>query len=85
MDPNKPFSGKKLRTIRLKAGLTQRELAQRIHISRETVIAIENEHPGTINTIELDIVRQWWRICKVSLPKQTQQCFVDYIKQFLKL
>ena len=85
MDPNQPFSGKFLRDIRKEAKFTQRELAKRIHISRETIIAIENERPGTIQTIQLETLKRWWRVCDTRISSQTRLRFTNYVKKFLKL
>ena len=85
MDPTQPFSGKFLRDIRKEAQLTQRELAQRINISRETIIAIEKEHPGTIHTIQLETLKRWWRVCDTRISSQTRLRFTTYVKKFLKL
>lgn len=85
MDTVNTFSGKLLRGIRKEAGFTQAELARRVNISRETIIAIEKEHPRTIQSLELDIVRRWWKACHIKVSSQTKHTFVDYIMQFLKL
>lgn len=82
---NKPFSGQWLRRLRLEADYTQKELATRLGIARETVIAIENEHPGTISTLEIDIIGRWWRACCGRLPETTRNDFNGYLKRFLRL
>ena len=47
------FSGKELKKLRKEAGFTQKLLAGKIGISRETVVAIENEHPKTIGSLNI--------------------------------
>lgn len=79
------FSGQKLREMRKEAGYTQIDLAKRLGISRETVIAIEREHPGTINSIELQVINKWWKVCSQSISQSTKQDFIDYVKGFLSL
>lgn len=53
-----------LKQMRIEAGLTQKELADRIGLSRETVVAIENKHQGTIATLKMETVKRWFRACK---------------------
>ncbi|TDF38552.1 helix-turn-helix domain-containing protein [Alteromonadaceae bacterium M269] len=76
------FSGQELRRIRKEAGYTQAEMAVRVGISRETVIAIENEHPGAINSLELGVLKLWWKACHQRVTQETKTGFVTYIQSF---
>lgn len=59
----KTFNGEALRALRKDAGLTQEDLAFKVGLSRETVSAIENNKPGTIDSIGLEVLDKWHRIC----------------------
>lgn len=76
------FSGKELKRIRKEAGYTQAEIAVRVGISRETVSAIENEQPGAINSIELGVIKKWWKACHQRVTRETKNGFVAYINSF---
>ena len=80
----KTIDGKYLKKLRTEAGLTQVELARRLKISRETVLAIENNHPGSIDTIELPLIRDWKDACKHA-PYVVIDEFVEHLKKFLKI
>lgn len=82
---SRKFSGKWLRKIRLEADYTQKELAARIGVSRETIVAIENEYPATINTISIYVIDRWWQVCHPGLSGDTRNDFVTYIKRFLRI
>eukprot|EP01025_Chloroclados_australasicus_P025887 TRINITY_DN25759_c1_g1_i1.p2 TRINITY_DN25759_c1_g1~~TRINITY_DN25759_c1_g1_i1.p2 ORF type:complete len:117 (+),score=3.32 TRINITY_DN25759_c1_g1_i1:73-423(+) len=56
MSRRKKFSGAQLRALRKEAGYTQEEIGIRVGISRETVSAIENERPETINSIGVEVI-----------------------------
>lgn len=79
------FSGKKLKEMRKESGFTQAELAIRLGISRETVIAIENEHPGTIDSLALGTLKKWWKVCNQRISQQSRNDFVEYVKNFLNI
>ena len=80
----KSIDGKYLKKLRTEAGITQAKLANRIKISRETVINIENNHPGSIESIELPLIRDWKDACKHA-PSSVVEEFVDHLKKFLKI
>lgn len=80
-----PFSGKKLKEMRKESGYTQVELAVRLGISRETVIAIENEHPGTIDSLGVGTLKLWWKVCNQRISQQSRNDFVEYVKNFLNI
>jgi DNA-binding XRE family transcriptional regulator len=71
-----------LKNMRLEAELTQKELAERIGISRETVSAIENEKPETINTLEAEVVAAWHVTCKQGAKSDTRMEFLGHIVKY---
>lgn len=71
-----------LKAMRKEANLTQRELATRIGISRETVSAIENEKPETINSIEAEVVSAWHIACQQSVSSDTGAEFLGHIMKY---
>lgn len=76
------FSGKELRGLRKEAGFTQAEIAKKIGISRETIVAIENEHPKTIDALSLEVVNAWWLICRKSVSESSQLSFKAQVLKF---
>ena len=68
--------GKELKELRVEAKFTQLQLANKLGISRETISAIENEHVGTIESLSLEIIKNWWAICRKEIPQATQQSFI---------
>lgn len=76
------FSGKELKSLRKEAGFTQKALASEIGISRETVVAIENEHPKTIDSLSLEVVNSWWLTCRQSVSESSQLSFKVQIMKF---
>src|SRR6516225_3321019 len=58
-----PFSGKKLKALRLAAGLTQAELAHRAHVRERQVIRWENEQ----HVPRLGSVKALARVLKTSV------------------
>ncbi len=76
------FSGKELRGLRKEAGFTQAEIAKKIGISRETVVAIENEHPKTIDALSLEVVNAWWLTCRKSVSESSQLSFKAQVLKF---
>lgn len=77
------FSGIALKDLRKEAGFTQKLLASKIGISRETVVAIENEHPKTLNSLSLEVVNAWWKNCRTLVSEASQISFkLQVIKYF---
>lgn len=76
------FSGVELKNLRKEAGFTQKEIAAKIGISRETVVAIENEHPKTIASLSLDVVNLWWLTCRKSVSESSQLSFKVQVMKF---
>jgi DNA-binding XRE family transcriptional regulator len=76
-------NGEELRRHRKFAGLTQAQLAPIIGISRETVSAVENEKPETIDNISWVTVMRWKNECKKRALKKDRQTITEYFKSFL--
>ena len=77
MSRRKKFSGVQLKSLRKEAGYTQGELALRVGISRETVSAIENEKPETMNSIG-----EWWAVCRQKASEQTRESFFSTVMDY---
>ena len=82
MSRKKKFSGAQLKALRKEAGYTQGELALRIGISRETVSAIENEKPETMNNIGVEVISKWWSICRQKASQQTRESFFSTVMDY---
>ena len=79
---NKKINITLLKMMRKEAGLTQAELAERLRVSRETVSAIENEKLETINSLSIDLIEKWWRVCGQSSSIKIKNEFMQNIIQF---
>ncbi len=62
-----------LKQMRKEAGLTQAEIAKSIGISRETVVAIENAHPNTLEALSANTLGYWLNICRTGEKEPTQK------------
>lgn len=82
MSRRKKFSGIQLRALRKEAGYTQGDLAIRIGISRETVSAIENEKPETMNSIGVEVISKWWSVCRQKASEQTRESFFSTVMDY---
>lgn len=80
----KKIDGKYLKKLRVEAGLTQAELAGRLKVSRETVIAHENNRIGTIDTIKMSIVKDWPFACRHA-PQSVLDEFAAHVKSYLNI
>lgn len=74
-----------LKQVRLDAEFTQKELGERIGVSRETVIAIENLHPGTVDALKMNVITKWWVSCKFAAPLETKNLFSAIVKKAFSL
>ena len=74
-----------LRKMRQEAGFTQRELAQRLGVSRETVLAIENKRPYALNSLSMQLVKTWFAVCRQNAHCNTRERFIEGLKRFFKL
>ena len=79
------FSGSHLKSLRKEAGLTQKELASRIGLSRETVVAIENEYVGSIDKLSIEVVNAWWAVCRRTVSEKTRESFKSHILRFFNI
>ncbi|MGJ8682680.1 helix-turn-helix domain-containing protein [Paraglaciecola sp.] len=82
MSRRKMFSGEQLKALRKESGYTQEELALRVGISRETVSAIENEKPETMNSIGVEVISKWWSICRQKASEQTRESFFSTVMDY---
>ncbi len=82
MSRRKLFSGAQLKALRKESGLTQEDLAYRIGISRETVSAIENEKPETMNNISVEVISKWWSVCRQKASDQTRNSFFSTVMDY---
>ena len=83
---DKAFPSATLKKMRTEAGLSQRALAAIIGVSRETVVAIEREHTGAINSLKLQIIRKWRGAGENNgkgIGKPTKQAFEKAITRYL--
>lgn len=82
MARRKKISGALLRAMRKETGLTQAQIGQRLGISRETVSAIENEKPETMNSIGAEVFSNWHIICKQSVSSDTRNEFIGQVMSY---
>ena len=68
-----------LKQLRKESGYTQKELADKVGVSRETVSAIENGHVNTLKGLREESLSKWWLVCKHRSKKETKECFYKYI------
>ncbi|AEE23322.1 helix-turn-helix transcriptional regulator [Paraglaciecola chathamensis] len=73
-----------LRNLRKEAGYTQGELALRVGLSRETVSAIENNKPESLRTLQIEVVKKWWSVCRTKAKEETRNNFVNQIVGYFK-
>ena len=65
---------------------TQQELANRLGLSRETVVAIENCNLHTMQTLELATVGKWWKVCRQrGITQRTKERFIGLITRILHI
>lgn len=76
------ISGALLKAMRKEADFTQEQLGARIGISRETVSAIENEKPETINAIGAEVISMWHIICKQGVSADTGTEFFGHVMKY---
>jgi DNA-binding XRE family transcriptional regulator len=79
------FDGLKLKKIRKEAGYTQKQVADRVGLSRETVSAIENNQPAAIRSLEMSIIKKWWGMCKPSLTQIVMYQFKSYLAKYFSI
>lgn len=83
MENNTPAmtKGKMLRQLRKEAKINQAVLAQQIGVCRETIINIEKDEPGAINSMSLEHTQKWFNACSEveTCTKATKMGFHAYI------
>jgi DNA-binding XRE family transcriptional regulator len=84
MTASKRIDGQVLKEQREEARLTQAQLAGFIGISRETVIAIEKGHPGTIKKLSFEVVQSWSKACGRRVTREKKASFYEYLTNLLK-
>jgi DNA-binding XRE family transcriptional regulator len=72
---------KLLRSLRKEAGYTQIEMSKKMGVCRETIVAIENLHIGSVNKLELWLVMRWWVACKLKANIETKSQFSSLLKK----
>lgn len=76
---------KRLKNIRLDAGLDQEQLAQRLKVPRKKISNIENCHLEAMNNLKDDLFANWWNICRQTATEAERQKFKDFILKLFKL
>ena len=76
---------KRLKALRLAAGLEQEQLAQRLNVSRKKISNIENCHLEAMNNLKDDLFERWWRICRQTASENERRSFKEYITKLFDL
>lgn len=74
-----------LRNLRLQSSFTQQQLADKLGISREKVVAVENCHLKSMMALELDIIKNWWELSRTRADIETQKQFARLMKKELSI
>ena len=74
-----------LRKLRLESSFTQQQLADKLDISREKVVAVENCHEKSMLALELDTIKKWWGLCKERSEIVTRKKFATLMKRELNI
>lgn len=82
MEKNTHFSGRELRRLRQESGYTQKTMARRLGVSRETVVALENEYPSAIGSVEARLIQKWFQITRNLVEAQTRKSFMAYVVKY---
>lgn len=85
LDKEEKFNPERLRNMRKEAGITQKQLGDILGLSRETVLHIENGAPGSIDTLEIHVIRNWYIACEEKLCPLTKKEWAEYIKSFFDI
>ena len=76
MSSNELVDGNELKQLRLEAGFTQEELAERIGLSRKTINKIENNKSDSIKAIRYETIADWWDVCQRKVSQNTRSSFI---------
>ncbi|WJG08068.1 helix-turn-helix domain-containing protein [Aliiglaciecola sp. LCG003] len=79
MSRRKKFEGTVLRELRKKSGFTQEEWAQKVGLSRETISAIENNKPGTIEHLSMEVMRKMYEISSSRIDDAHKHSFMEKV------
>ena len=71
--------------MRREAGLYQKDLAEALGVSRETVLHIEKGKTSSLRTLELSIIRQWYLAYAKNTSPTTKQNFAKQVMDFLMI
>ena len=82
LDKEEKFNPERLRNMRKEAGITQKELGDILGLSRETILHIENGAKGSIDTLEVHVIRSWYIACEEKICQPTKDEWAKYIKSF---
>jgi len=74
-----------LKALRKEAGYTQQDLALRLGVSRETVVAIEGAKRSSIDSLQLALLYKWWSVCKIKATLNTVDKFTQLFKDLLDI
>lgn len=90
MNRREMFDPVELREMRKEAGLTQQEMADKLGISRETVLAIENadykdRHKVSLDSIGLKTFRNWWNVCRSRISDKSRSNFKNSLLDFFNI
>lgn len=65
---------------------TQADLAKALSVSRETVVAIENCHFHAMDSIEMQLIEKWWKICRIKgITERTKERFATLIRHIMQI
>ena len=77
------FDTKILRQLRREAGLYQKDLAEQLGVSRETVLHIEKGKLSSIRSLELGLLRKWYTICCENSSPTTKKRFAQQLSDYI--
>ena len=79
------IDGAELKKLRVDAKITQQEMADKLGLSRETIIAIEKNQSGSIEKLAIEHVNIWGRFCRSRVTASRYQLWLNYLKKLLNL
>lgn len=74
-----------LKKLRKEAGLYQKDLAQQLGVSRETVLHIERGKPATVRSLELSLLQRWFHVCSDKASPLTKKSFALEICEYFSI
>lgn len=82
---NQYFDPKILRQMRREAELYQKDLAEALGVSRETVLHIEKGKKSSVRSLELSLIRRWYLICAENTSPTTKKNFAKQVMDYLMI